>query len=292
MQSSPDKPRGIENHSKPKSVSTPRAKTDHTRHPTGRAALSELRRRARRPSSCNHCSGQKSGKRANPRIPPTFADSSQSRLTRTLTRGSIGIKLETIFANHRLRRATVPYRHLHASQSPRDKLTVQVPDQRLHGIQPQGRSTQETLGYRIGIRQSPVAPKAALGVSQVSGRCTHSRALASKPSSSIECCSPSPCSPSIRRLILGTWPLFWARIRAWCAGMEATLSTPPQAAASLAARLFIAANAIHAGNGSSLISRLAFAWRRAPGMQVNTCVQQNIACQSHGCGCAFVHRDH
>jgi hypothetical protein len=44
---------------------------------------------------------------------------------------------------------------------PRDLLTVQVPIQRLHGIQPQGRSTQETLGYRISIRQSPVAPKAA-----------------------------------------------------------------------------------------------------------------------------------
>jgi hypothetical protein len=51
--------------------------------------------------------------------------------------------------------------HTHAQSLPRDLLTVQVPIQRLHGIQPQGRSTQETLGYRISIRQSPVAPKAA-----------------------------------------------------------------------------------------------------------------------------------
>ena len=51
--------------------------------------------------------------------------------------------------------------HTRAQSLPRDMLTVQVPIQRLHGIQPQGRSTQETLGYRISIRQSPVAPKAA-----------------------------------------------------------------------------------------------------------------------------------
>ncbi len=114
----------------------------------------------------------------------------------------------------------------------------------------------------------------------MSGRCTHNRAPASKPSSSIARRSLSPHSHSIGRQILGTWPLFWAGFRAWCAGMEATLNTPPQAAASRAAHLFIAANIFHAGNGSSLISRLAFAWRRAPGMQVSTCKQHIVACQS------------
>ena len=46
MPNSPNKPRGIESHSKPKLVSTPKLQLDHTRHQTGRAALmSELRRR-------------------------------------------------------------------------------------------------------------------------------------------------------------------------------------------------------------------------------------------------------
>ena len=59
------------------------------------------------------------------------------------------------------------------------------------------------------------------------------------------------------------------------AGMVATLSSSPQAAASLAAHLFIAANAILCRQWFKLDSRLAFAWRRAPGMQVSTCMQQN-----------------
>ena len=44
--------------------------------------------------------------------------------------------------------------------------------------------------------------------------------------------------------ILGTWSFASTVFRAWCAGMEATLSTPPQAFASLAVRLLTAANAI------------------------------------------------
>jgi hypothetical protein len=47
--------------------------------------------------------------------------------------------------------------HTHAQSLPRDMLTVKVPAQRLHGIQPQGTSTQETHGCRISIRQSPAS---------------------------------------------------------------------------------------------------------------------------------------
>jgi hypothetical protein len=60
---------------------------------------------ARRPSGCNHCSGQKSGKPANPGIPPTFADSSQSRRSCTRERRTTLASHRAIFAIHRCRRA-------------------------------------------------------------------------------------------------------------------------------------------------------------------------------------------
>ena len=98
--------RGAENHSRLKSVSTQKSQSDHTRHPTGRAApASAAAAAARRPSGCNHRSGQKSGKPANPGIPPTFADSSQSRQSYTRERRTTLASHRAIFAIHRCRRA-------------------------------------------------------------------------------------------------------------------------------------------------------------------------------------------
>jgi len=93
------------------------------------------------------------GKQCYPRIDLDRGNNSLRR------EGATGAAIRRI-ANHRLCQAHPEATQLQQWPLPRDKPAVQAPNHGASGIQQRRRSNQETPRYRIGQRQTPVAPKA------------------------------------------------------------------------------------------------------------------------------------
>ena len=98
--------RGAENHSRLKSVSTQKSQSDHTRHPTGRAAPgSAAAAAARRPSSCSRPSRAEVGQTSESRTAAGIRRQ-LSITTIMYTGGRTALaSRRAIFAIHRCRRA-------------------------------------------------------------------------------------------------------------------------------------------------------------------------------------------